>query len=55
MFPELVPGIIGGIVIGVGYGLYTDFKRDEFGHWWQYGCAGLVIGAVAWFVLLAVS
>jgi hypothetical protein len=55
MFPELVPGIIGGMLIGLGYGIYTDIKRGDLGHWWQYGGIGLVAGAVVWFALLEVS
>jgi hypothetical protein len=53
--PQLAPGIIIGTVIGLGWGLYQDRRKEEVGNFWQAAGLGLVLGAVGWWLLLELS
>jgi hypothetical protein len=49
--PEAAPVLILGALIGVVWGLVVDWRKDEFGTWWQYGGAGAFVAAlvlIAW-------
>jgi hypothetical protein len=55
--PQLAPGLILGALAGIGYGLFEDHKADDgIPHrWWQYGGLGVILGGLAWIVLINIS
>lgn len=53
--PGLAPGIIIGVVVGLILGIRKDVKAGEIGNWWQFGGIGLVLGAIAWYLIVALS
>jgi hypothetical protein len=56
LLPELAPGVVLGVLAGIGYGFYEDHGQGELPvSWWHCSGVGAVLGAFAWLALMTLS